>query len=340
MAGLSSMMRMAPIQTQHSYNNPLQGYIGRKGDRTFHLVIEQQPIRARMCGFGDKDRRPITPPPCIRLIVKDYNTGKEVPVNEVDSTFFVLTVDLWDEHAKHEVNLVRHSTGAPTVSISSSTITSYPPPPDRAYYMAPMPMPMGVPMQHSYGQPMTAAPPPMSPYAPGPPMHQGYYQQAPATPVTPGSGFQYPPAPPHAYAPPPMPVQVAAPPAQATGMFTRNLIGSLTVNAFKLHDTENKVGFWFVLQDLSVRTEGTFRLKMNFVDVGSGAGNNTLNQGRAPVLATVFSDQFQVYSAKKFPGVIESTPLSKVFAGQGIKIPIRKDGPKQLPNQAEYDADD
>ena len=78
---------------------------------------------------------------------------------------------------------------------------------------------------------------------------------------------------------------------------------------------------------------------MNFIDVGSGTGNG-LNTGKAPILATVFSDVFQVYSAKKFPGVIESTPLSRVFAGQGIKIPIRKDGPKQLSNQAEYDADD
>ena len=79
---------------------------------------------------------------------------------------------------------------------------------------------------------------------------------------------------------------------------------------------------------------------MSFVDVGSGVGGNTLNTGRAPVLSTCFSDPFQVYSAKKFPGVIESTPLSKAFASQGIKIPIRKDGPKQLNNQAEYDNDD
>lgn len=80
-------------------------------------------------------------------------------------------------------------------------------------------------------------------------------------------------------------------------------------------------------------------LKMNFIDVGNGNGNG-LNTGKAPVLATVFSDVFQVYSAKKFPGVIESTPLSRVFASQGIKIPIRKDGPKMLSNQAEYDADE
>lgn len=63
---------------------------------------------------------------------------------------------------------------------------------------------------------------------------------------------------------------------------------------------------------------------MNFIDVGARSGHG-LNRGKAPVLAWVFSDTFQVYSAKKFPGVIESTPLSKTFATQGIKIPIRKD---------------
>jgi len=35
---------------------------------------------------------------------------------------------------------------------------------------------------------------------------------------------------------------------------------------------------------------------------------------------------FTVWSAKKFPGVKESTALSKGFAAQGVKIPIRKDG--------------
>ena len=72
---------------------------------------------------------------------------------------------------------------------------------------------------------------------------------------------------------------------------------------------------------------------MNFLDLGSSrnplAKQNKLNHGRdIPILASIFSQPFQVYSAKKFPGVIESTPLSKKFATQGIKIPIRKDGVK------------
>ncbi|KAF1953881.1 hypothetical protein CC80DRAFT_506738 [Byssothecium circinans] len=299
----------------------------------FRLEVGQQPLRARMCGFGDKDRRPITPPPCIRLVPFDPETNREIDAQEIDSTFFVLMVDLWDHEGTREVNLVRHSSGAPTVSISSSTTTSFPPPAERTMHLPPGPLGYsdhGVPIYHSQM------------YHPHP--GAGYYPAHGVPAQLPGPGYpgnypsvpgtRYPPVSHHVQ----MPMAVPAPPPtnSGTGMFTRNLIGSLAVNASKLKDTENKLGFWFVLQDLSVRTEGTFRLKMNFVDVSSGNNNNTLNTARAPILASTFSDPFQVFSAKKFPGVIESTPLSKAFASQGIKIPIR--GPKN--NNPEYDNDD
>ncbi|KAI7082683.1 hypothetical protein KC356_g8187 [Hortaea werneckii] len=271
---------------------------GSKGNYQFALEICQQPQRARMCGFGDKDRRPITPPPCIRLRITDSRTGKEVDIGEFEGNFFVLQVDLWDEKGEKEVNIVRASSSSPAVSISTATTTSYPPPPERPMIseMSPPGMYIGPDGQPYMAQNLR------HPSYPGGPM--GYPNQF---------GQQ-------AYPGAPMPYMPQS--QNNSAMFTRNLIGSLTVNASKLEDPEKKPGFWFVLQDLSVRTEGFFRLKMNFIDVGDGA---LLNKGRAPVLAWTFSDKFQVYSAKKFPGVIESTPLSKCFAAQGIKIPIRKD---------------
>ncbi|KAI9863265.1 MAG: hypothetical protein M1824_000465 [Vezdaea acicularis] len=296
--------------------------------KTYFLDVVQQPVRARMCGFGDKDRRPITPPPCVRLIVRDKATGKEVDINEVDTSFFVLTVDLWSADGNREVNLVRHSATSP--SISAATSSSYPPPPEpspqSAYYQ---------PQQYlnQYGQPIGHH---QNGYAPPPPPSQpGYYNHgpisngpmAPAAPMQ-SNGYSY---------PRPMTTMTAQPQGQPSGMFTRNLIGSLSASAFKLTDPDNKIGVWFILQDLSVRTEGSFRLKLNFVNVGSGS---QLNQGSAPVLASTYSDMFQVFSAKKFPGVIESTSLSKCFATQGIKIPIRKDGPKALSNREDYENDD
>jgi hypothetical protein len=90
------------------------------------------------------------------------------------------------------------------------------------------------------------------------------------------------------------------------------------------------------------------RLRFSFVNVGvpsktpNGTASNQIsiiNTGKAPILASCYSEVFTVYSAKKFPGVVESTPLSKCFATQGIKIPIRKDGPSKLTNRDEYDED-
>jgi len=77
-------------------------------------------------------------------------------------------------------------------------------------------------------------------------------------------------------------------------------------------------------------------------NVGSGENASSIlaHGEKTPMLASCFSDPFTVYSAKKFPGVIESTTLSKCFAQQGIKIPIRKDGPRTMANQSEYDNDD
>ena len=194
---------------------------------------------------------------------------------------------------------------------------------------------------------------------------QSYHGSAPVTPSTPTGQPTY-----YMQGPLLSPDQMTPstdPRSQQGGMFTRNLIGSLCVSAFKLTDDTNRMGVWFVLQDLSVRTEGTFRyvdcrsvpfpsnasdianaapllcsIKMNFVNVGQTASSiensmmsaktsssqnvGKLNTGSAPVLASCFSEPFDVYSAKKFPGVIESTKLSKCFATQGIKIPIRKDG--------------
>lgn len=284
-------------------------YVGVKNGNRYRLSVEQQPIRARMCGFGDKDRRPITPPPCVRLIVVSDDTGSEIEIEKVDSTFCILQVDLWNEDCTQAVNLVRHSSASPTVSISSSTVASYPPPPERLF-MPPPPGSQWTSQQiQAYGQQHAM------------PTHAAYATQYSA------GGYSYPSG----------LIGITSPlPNQH---YTRNLIGMNAVNACRLNDLDNKPGFWFVLQDLSVRTEGTFRLKFTMSDIGLGQGTNGVSQGKCPVLATAFSEPFTVYSAKKFPGVVESTPLSKCLASQGIKIPIRKDG-KERGNQAEYDADD
>ncbi|GJN83357.1 velvet complex subunit 2 [Purpureocillium lilacinum] len=326
--------------------------------RKYRLDVVQQPRRARMCGFGDKDRRPITPPPCVRLIITDAATGREIDCNAIDHSMFVLNVDLWSDDGSREVNLVRSSTGSPSISsttpfsystlnggdpsmspypqhvLASSRDGSYPPAQagpyvsdyqvQPGYNQGPSPFPPN----GSYGPPQQ-----YFPQHPQHPQHQGYRHDGSVPPLPSQANMvQFnrngvPVAP--GYGPGPAGVTVVG--NQPQGMFTRNLIGSLAASAFRLSDTTDHIGIWFVLQDLSVRSEGTFRLRFSFVNVGARGGSRRdgnapkINTGRAPILASCFSNQFTVYSAKKFPGVCESTPLSKTFATQGIKIPIRKD---------------
>ena len=106
------------------------------------------------------------------------------------------------------------------------------------------------------------------------------------------------------------------------GTITRNLIGDLVVSAFKLRDTEDQLGIWSVLSDLSVRTAGVFRLKFSFFNLTADQ-ENLLDKGSLAMVCTDFSSPFIVYPAKTFPGMIASTELSRRFAAQGVKIAIR-----------------
>jgi hypothetical protein len=211
--------------------------------------------------------------------------------SEVEHGMFVLNVDLWDEFGQREVNLVRHSGSSP--GISSTTPASYQEAPGIYSHIAPQQQPFKLePGQQNYNPYPNQ--PQVNPYSNGQPApynngsayNQGYpgpngsayasqgYSQAPqqvyyttapgmhpsAAPQAPEYGQHQMPYGNRQYAPADMAVQrTPVSTGQPQGMFTRNLIGSLAASAFRLTDPEDKIGIWFVLQDLSVRTEGTFR---------------------------------------------------------------------------------
>ncbi|KAI1432393.1 hypothetical protein GGR50DRAFT_706753 [Xylaria sp. CBS 124048] len=330
------------VEASNSIN--LEPREGHDGTRKYRLEVVQQPLRARMCGFGDKDRRPITPPPCIRLVVMDKNSGKEVDCNDVEHQHYVLHVDLWSEDGSKEVNLVKHSQQSP--SISSTHPSSFREVVEGVQSNAAYGFQAIVPSTRDYGQAPNGhyahqmAPYPPDPYAqaqyPYPPQvpygypQTGYRDMSGVAPLASQAIYsRYS----HDLSAGGMaPGRLMGQQQPNSGMYTRNLIGSLAASASRLQDPSDKIGIWFILQDLSVRTEGWFRLRFSFINLrrlgatsNGGSDAELLNRGRAPVLAYAFSDKFQVYSAKKFPGVCESTQLSKTFALQGVKIPIRKD---------------
>lgn len=97
---------------------------------------------------------------------------------------------------------------------------------------------------------------------------------------------------------------------------TRSTTGSVVSSLYHLKDVDNSDAGFFVFPDLSVRMEGSYRLKMSLFEI---VGLDV------HYCASVFTDVFTVYSAKRFPGMEESTFLSRSFADQGLKIRIRKE---------------
>lgn len=100
---------------------------------------------------------------------------------------------------------------------------------------------------------------------------------------------------------------------------------------------------YFVFPDLSVRHEGKYRLSFNLYEEvkdpkdadaePAGTSSEIAEVKHAPMAPQahvhyrleVKSMPFNVYSAKKFPGLAESTNISRIVAEQGCRVRIRRD---------------
>ncbi|KAF2751107.1 hypothetical protein M011DRAFT_394881 [Sporormia fimetaria CBS 119925] len=67
----------------------------------YELRVRQQPIAARACGFGERDRRVIDPPPIIQLLVTDPKTGV-AEEEELRYSLNVVHCTLWNQDGTSE----------------------------------------------------------------------------------------------------------------------------------------------------------------------------------------------------------------------------------------------
>jgi len=196
-------------------------------DTGFKLKVRQQPERARMCGFGEKDRRPIDPPPIVEL---EETKG---PISPTQRAQLVVQCTLWNEEGNEHRNIIRTTTGAATAGLGSAEEL----------------------------------------------------------------------------------------PVQPEEKHARVMMGNIFANATYLDDDKGVPGHFYIFPDLSIRVEGRYRLKFDLLRVvlPPGPPSPGVNQ----VIAEVLSDIFVVYAAKKFPGMMASTDITRAFARQGVKISVR-----------------
>lgn len=104
------------------------------------------------------------------------------------------------------------------------------------------------------------------------------------------------------------------------------LSGCIASCVYHLKDPENdnKFGAFFVFPDISIRQEGTFRLKITLFKINAGQTDPLHNSSRVDQLKHIFTEPFFVYAAKAFPPLLPSSILSRSFADQGLKLRLRK----------------
>ncbi|KAH6608095.1 hypothetical protein Trco_004408 [Trichoderma cornu-damae] len=95
-------------------------------------------------------------------------------------------------------------------------------------------------------------------------------------------------------------------------------------------DRPTEAGY-FIFPDLSVRHEGYFRLSFSLYETTKEAKDFDLEPAESDLppgvdwRMEIKTQPFNVFSAKKFPGLMESTSLSKTVADQGCRVRIRRD---------------
>ncbi|KAG0144615.1 hypothetical protein CROQUDRAFT_672291 [Cronartium quercuum f. sp. fusiforme G11] len=94
------------------------------------------------------------------------------------------------------------------------------------------------------------------------------------------------------------------------------VVGGVVSSLFHLREAQlpGRDGHFFVFGDLGVRVEGRYRLKMSVYEI---VGEKVW------FCASTQTEPFEVFSAKKFPGMEESTEMSRSFANQGIRLRVR-----------------
>ncbi|MCJ1313432.1 hypothetical protein MMC25_007110 [Agyrium rufum] len=146
------------------------------------------------------------------------------------------------------------------------------------------------------------------------------------------------------------------PPVEVTNVLDPNgsykehkrLMGTMIANAFLGLDpnvpmsepADARRAAFYIFGDLSCRQNGTYRLKFSCASVNPIAVHN-LESTTHTFQATAMSDIFEVFSAKDFPGMRASTPLTRELKRQGAPIQVKKgnEGKTEKKSQTKIDND-
>ncbi|CAO3574546.1 unnamed protein product [Mortierella alpina] len=357
---MTSQPEQASVKTERSqqHSTPRRVSTYPEEQCLAKIKIVQQPLHARMCGFGEKDRRPIDPPPIVQLLLDekhdqhpskrlrrpgvrgadidqdagDEDESHEDNDNEEEDETYQLDEDDDDDQEEEEGGGASKSGGGHSGakaaqrggagSLKNKSSSSSPP--------------LGKRNRRAVAGSDTKA----KPSATAERDQSLHHSDRSHSGSDDGHGAEDDPE--QGASPEQDPLfvlhvslwsddgkevrnMIATPGQSDPPKLTRILMGSLVVSPVLLNNAEGVPGWYFSFPDLSIRTEGVYTLKFSLMRFGSCDFLKSEDGHASTLVAEEISEPFTVFSAKKFPGMTESTELSKAFAKQGLKIPIRND---------------
>lgn len=68
----------------------------------YRILVRQQPLAARSCGFGERDRRVIDPPPIVQLQIDDADASPDEISRKIRHPFSVVHCSIWNETGEQD----------------------------------------------------------------------------------------------------------------------------------------------------------------------------------------------------------------------------------------------
>jgi hypothetical protein len=100
--------------------------------------------------------------------------------------------------------------------------------------------------------------------------------------------------------------------------------GTHVSSIHRLKDTNNEEGAFFIFGDLSFKFKGIWTLQFNLLK---------MEDGECAYITSCKSSPFKVQSHKSWVGMQESTPLTRQFTEQGVRLRLRNEPRTLLGNR-------
>ena len=243
----------------------------------YHLHIRQQPIAARACGAGNRDRRPVDPPPIVQMLLSDFDPRAQSDLDILQDPRFTVgcllfpvlppgTASSYGRNGERRSSCESHAEeqlqGQSTPLLSGKAFVS-------PFYVNADP------------DPSTA------------PIHPSPHQEEQDNDQDRIPDVQL---------PSPLQTSKKQPYPQSQ---TQTKTQTKTVPN---HKPDAKIpSTFFIFSDLSTRTAGLYRLRFQLINWGHVEDTGQ----QMPVLAEAWTEPFRVYPAKDFPGMRDSSPLAE-----------------------------